>query len=261
MGEKAIKWPASITLMRHAVSAYNDLKRQWVGDPDYERFVTLYNTDFHNPETLRLARVIKSRYALGCSDADTPATKAGLEDALITGSRLHEVMELPTTIFVSPYKRTKQTLAAVIKGWPALGNVRIVEDPRLREQEHGLSTVYNNWMVFHAHHPEQKELYDLDGSFRYRYPQGENGYDVQDRGRDIFGTWIRDYRGERLFVVTHHLTILTVATLISRGGEQEFKDLDKHHKPVNCGLTQYVCDPDQGKEGKLIQRYYNRKLY
>ena len=34
--------------------------------------------------------------------------------------------------------------------------VKIIEDERIREQEHGLSSIYNDWRVFFTLHPEQK---------------------------------------------------------------------------------------------------------
>ena len=61
-----MKWPAELLLIRHAESAYNNLKKQKDADPDYRRFRTLLENDPSNPEIQPLAVVLhkKSRARL-----------------------------------------------------------------------------------------------------------------------------------------------------------------------------------------------------
>jgi IS5 family transposase len=61
--------------------------------------------------------------------------------------------------------------------------------------------------------------------------------------------------------VTHHLTILSFRANYERLSPEEFIRLDEHEKPVNCGITVYRGDPNQGKDGKLVLQIYNKKFY
>jgi hypothetical protein len=50
-----MKWPTDLLLVRHAESAYNNLKEQKEADPDYRRFRDLFENDRSNPELQPLA--------------------------------------------------------------------------------------------------------------------------------------------------------------------------------------------------------------
>lgn len=176
-----------------------------------------------------------------------------------------ELIPLPDVIFVSPYLRTIQTKDALSEGWPELKNVKLVEDDRLREQGHGLAALYNDWRVFQCLHPEQYYLRQQEGEYNYHHSQGESVADVRDRFRSFANTLTRDrdYAGQHVLVITHHLAILAFMANIQRWGSSEFlrHDKDKELKPINCGVTTFICDPNQGKRGKLVLAKYNQRLY
>lgn len=257
-----MKWPTSLTLIRHGQSAYNVLRAQKQNDTLYREFQALY-AHGHTGDRMRwLAQKIKKKYALGVGDYETPLTPEGERQAVITGAKLHEAGTTPPDVIIySPYLRTRKTMDFLTQGWSQLETVTRVEDDRIREQEHGLAIVYNDWRVFNTFHPEQRELRQLQGDYWYQYPQGESVADVRDRVRSMITTLIREYSGQRVLMVTHHLTILSIRATLERLTPEEFIKLDKENKPVNCGVTEYVGRPAKGTNGKLVLETYNKRLY
>jgi broad specificity phosphatase PhoE len=256
-----MKWPTQLVLVRHAESAYNILREKKAQDPEYQEFKRLYEENFESPKTRKLAVIMHDRYSLGVSDAKTPITEAGSTMALTTGMLISAEIELPDVVFVSPYLRTEETFSQMKSGWPELKGVKMVPEDRIREQEHGLSLLYNDWRIFHVMYPEQRKLHELLGPYWYQYPQGESVSLVRDRIRSFLGTLVREYSGKRVMLVTHHLTLLSMRAILERLSPEEFIRLDEEDKPVNCGVTIYTGYPDKGRDGKLILTTYNKKLY
>jgi broad specificity phosphatase PhoE len=255
-----MKWPKTLSLLRHAQSAYNDLKLRKELDPEYRQFKKAYNLDPLGTNTQTLASAMEHKYALGVSDYDTPLSDLGVGQARLTGEKLYGLIGVPDVIIVSPYKRTRDTLEHVFEGGFPRGPRVVVED-RIREQEHGLSLLYNDWRIFHIKHPEQKALRDLLGPYWYQYPQGESVSHVRDRIRSFTNTIIREYAGMNVLLVTHHLTILSIRANFERLSPEEFIRLDEHEKPINCGVTVYRGDPSAGANGKLLLESYNNRIY
>jgi probable phosphoglycerate mutase len=259
-----MKWPNTLTVVRHEESAYNALRERKKADPVYREFLAAYERRREDPDTVRglaLALVADGGFLLGVGDHDTGTTERGAHQAETTGRRLSDLIQLPDVIFVSPYKRTRTTLGHMAIGWPALADVRTVEEERIREQEHGLSLLYNDWRIFNVLHPEQEQLRELEGEYWYRYPQGENVPDVRERVRSWTGALTRDYSGQNVLAVTHHLSILGLRANFERFGAEEFLELNEQERPVNCGATIYRGAPDQGSNGRLLLDQYNVQLY
>jgi broad specificity phosphatase PhoE len=139
-----------------------------------------------------------------------------------------------------------------------LETIKPVYDDRVREQEHGLSLLYNDWRVFQTMHTEQKELRDLMGPYWYQYPNGESVPMVRDRLRLVTDTLIREYSGANVWIVSHHITKLAFRANLERLSPEEFIRLDTMEKPVNCGVTIYRGTPMLGKNGKLVLESYNQ---
>ena len=257
-----MKWPSMVTLIRHDKSAYNALRDLKELDPDYREFKQLFDQHGpHHPRVRYLAEKVKDRVRLDVGDWNTPLHDGAGCDAKTVGARLAESHPLPDVIYASPYLRTVDTLKWLKEGWPALHDVPTFEDDRIREQEHGIAVLYNDWRLFHVFHPEQHDLFALDGSYRYRYPQGENTYDVRQRGRDFITMLGREYAGQVVLVISHHLTILGIRANRERWSAKQFIKEDSDNKPINCGVTIYRGMPDQGKDGRLVLQDYNLKLY
>ncbi|MFA6526200.1 MAG: histidine phosphatase family protein [Candidatus Buchananbacteria bacterium] len=253
-----MKWPTSLLLIRHDVSAYNQMKVERAKDPLYQRFVKKFDQNWQSYVTRSLALEVNEKWALKVSDPNTPLLEINSDRTVSTGRnlRLHEA--LPDVIFVSPYLRTKQTLEALKIGWPELSHVRVYEEERIREQNHGLASLYNDWRVYFALHPEQKMLYDLDGAYWHTWQQGENRPMVRDRLRSWTITLSRDFANRRVMYVGHHLGILCFRANHERWDDSQFREVDEKDKPINCGVTKYAGIPNIGSNGRFALEYYNR---
>jgi broad specificity phosphatase PhoE len=259
---RTMKWPTELLLIRHAQSVYNTLKTKKDADPEYSQFRKLFEIDRLNPKVRDLALLLNDRYSLGVSDRDTPITARGIEQARITGRRMCESeAACPEIVFVSPYQRTKETLRHLMEEWPELAGARVIEDERIREQDHGLALIYNDWRIYQVMHPEQGKLHDLLGDYDYRYLNGENIPDVRQRNLSWIATLIREFAGKRVMAMTHHLTILATRANFERLSPEQFKHLDENEKPLNCGVTRYVGIPEAGAQGKLELKEYNVQHY
>lgn len=253
-----MKWPSSITLVRHGESQYNELRYYKERSSRYQLFKTEFNKDLRSKACRKLAEEIRKDFGLNVSDYDTPLTREGHNQAVKTGLRMLSTVPIPDIMIVSPYRRTRETLRDMSDGWHSLLNRECVYDDRIREQEHGLSLLYNDWRVFEVFHPEQHDFKKLQGPYWYQYPQGESVAQVRDRIRLFTSTLIREYAGKDVMIVTHHLTILSIRANFERLSPEEFIRLDEEEKPRNCGVTIYRGYPDRGKDGKLELDCYNR---
>jgi broad specificity phosphatase PhoE len=172
---------------------------------------------------------------------------------------MKEAVSLPDVVIVSPYIRTRNTFMVMASAWPELERKSSVYyDDRVREQEHGLSLLYNDWRVFETMHPEQRRLRKLLGTYWYQYPQGESAAQTRERVRSMMNTIIREWAGRHVLLITHHLTILSVRANLERLSSEEFIRLDEEEKPRNCGVTIYRGNPHRGANGKLELECYNR---
>lgn len=256
-----MKWPLSITLIRHGESTYNELKNKKTGDETYQKFLKAFKENCASLKTVRLAKKIMATFTLKTSDYYTPLTNTGIEQSRAVAEKLKSVIPVPHVILYSPYFRTRDTLRQMMRAWPELKKAKIVSEDRVREQEHGLTLLYNDWRVFQALHPEQKLIYDLLGSYWYQYPQGESISQVRDRIRLLTNTLIREYSSQHVMIITHHLTILSIRANYERLTPEKFIELDQTEKPINCGVTIYNGNTNTGKNGKLELQCYNAKFY
>ena len=259
---KRSKWPKRLMLIRHGESAFNRLKKDKAKNALYQEFEAAYKQNPASEKTQRLARKVWKALPLDVSDAQTPLTAEGRRQAKETGAALRKKKtKVPHVILVSPYCRTKATLRQLMVGWPELAKVKVYEEERLREWEIGLRGRYHDWRIFNALHPEQRELREQEGAYWYRLPQGENLPDLRERLRSLIGTLIREFRGKRVLIVAHHMTILALRANLERLDQEEFERIDHEEKPINCGVTLYKGKKRKGTRGKLCLKYYNRKYY
>ncbi len=256
-----MKWPSCLTLIRHDVSAFNNLRAKKARSPLYQQFMTAWSADPASEETRALAGQVQSDFALGVGDANTPLADDTGALAIETGRELPRYIALPDVIFTSPYVRTQETLRFLKIGWPSLASVPTIIDDRVREQEHGLALLYNDWRVFHALHPDQRKLFEMEGPYWYRYPQGESAADTRARNREFLSMLIREFRRKKVLVITHHLHILAAIANLERLSPERFIEMDRDEKPRNCGVTIFKGDSTLGKNGRLVRAAYNLQLY
>lgn len=258
---RPMKWPETLSLIRHDTSAYNALKMVKEKTPLYQTFKKSFEENPESDKTLKLALEVRDMFSLEVGDHNTPLAKEAGWQAKKTGEILRSKIRLPDQIFVSPYLRTHLTLKKLVEGWPELSSVETKEEERIREQDHGLALIFNDWRVFETLYPEQRKLYNTQGEYWYRYPQGENVPDVRERLRSWLNTLTRDHSEKNILAVTHHLTILSIRANLERLSGEEFMRLDHEEKPINCGVTIYKGRPELGSNGKLVLEAYNLKLY
>ena len=168
---------------------------------------------------------------------DTPdyaiqLTDKGKQQALDIGTKLKEIISEETVQFyVSPMWRTRQTYAYIRKSFPSIypDIYKYYEDPRLREQEWGMS------MEGYRHKLE--EYRDSYGHFYYRFRDGgESCADVFDRASDFLNTMHRDFEKRdfphNAIVVTHGMTM---RLFLMRWFHSSVEEFESWGNPQNCG--------------------------
>lgn len=127
-------------------------------------------------------------------------TPRGHEQAVAAGRSLGPDFIRGALIFTSPFRRARETLAGVLEGaGVARESVRVFEDPRLREVEHGYADL-----------PAQENLRQTHGWFYYRFHGGESPADCYDRTSGFLESLMRQVerkQSPRALMITHSLTI------------------------------------------------------
>ncbi len=133
-------------------------------------------------------------------------------------------------VYVSPYRRTRQTWAAMK---PRFHPEKIAferEDPRLREQEWGNLNAYRRADVIEV----ERENF---GPFFYRFLNGESGADVYDRCTMFLETLYRDFQKpdypSTVLIVTHGFSMRCLAMRWLHASVEEFHSW---RNPKNCQM-------------------------
>jgi broad specificity phosphatase PhoE len=155
-------------------------------------------------------------------------TAKGRAQARAAGRKLGADFIRGAIIYCSPYRRTRETLAEILKGAgvPRAGvRGRIYEDPRLREVEHGYEDV-----------ALQQPLRERYGWFYYRYKGGESPADCFDRTSGFLESLMRQIyrkRARRVLIVAHGLTM---RCFVMRYLHLTVEDFEKLDNPRNCAI-------------------------
>ena len=138
--------------------------------------------------------------AAAVGDHAVALTALGHKQALKAGRRIGHAFLDGALAYSSPFRRARETMSGLLAGAGiALNTVRVFEDPRLREVDHGYVDV-----------AAQRGLRRTHGWFYYRYNGGESPADCYDRTSSFLESLMRQAnrkRVERILVVTHSLTI------------------------------------------------------
>lgn len=153
-------------------------------------------------------------------------TPLGEEQARRAGERIGPDFLRGALAYCSPFRRARQTLAGLLEGaGVARDGLRVYEDPRLREVEHGYADV-----------PAQEPLRRTHGWFYYRFHGGESPADCYDRTSGFLESLMRQAGRKgvgRALVVTHGLTI---RCFVMRFLHLTVEQFDVMANPANCDI-------------------------
>lgn len=185
--------------------------------------------------TIKLVRHGESRANTGelvahaVGDHAISLSDRGHEQARRIGGELGAGFVRRALIYVSPYRRTRETLQGILagSGLPAeeCAQLRIYDDPRLREVEHGYEPI-----------EPQEELRKTHGWFYYRFRGGESPADCYDRTSSFLESMMRQVErksADSVLIVTHGLTIRCFAMRFLHLRVEDFDDLAN---PANCAV-------------------------
>lgn len=185
--------------------------------------------------TIKLVRHGESRANTGemvaheVGDHAIALSERGHEQAQQVGAELGVDFVRRALVYVSPYRRARETLADILagSGLPAeeRSQPRIYDDPRLREVEHGYEPI-----------EPQEELRKTHGWFYYRFRGGESPADCYDRTSSFLESMMRQVErksADSVLIVTHGLTI---RCFVMRFLHLRVEDFDELANPANCAV-------------------------
>jgi broad specificity phosphatase PhoE len=165
--------------------------------------------------------------SLEVGDHAIPLSERGRTQAVEAGRAIGRAFIEGALVYTSPYRRTRETLDGVLDGaGGAELDLRIYEDPRLREVEHGYDEV-----------AAQEELRKLHGWFYYRFRGGESPADCYDRTSNFLESMMRQAErknADRVLIVTHGLTI---RCFVMRFLHLTVEEFDALANPDNCAIV------------------------
>ncbi len=225
-------WPAALWLVRHGQSAGNVARDAAEAGGA--------------PEIL-----------LSTRDMDVPLSQLGEEQAQALGRWIGEQpeRERPNVVLASTYLRAQCTARIALES-AGLGAVPIGVDERLREREFGVLDRLTRRGI-EERYPDQARLRLSLGKFYHRPPGGESWCDVILRLRSVIDTLTRQHHGQRVMVVAHQVVVLCFRYLLEGLSEEQLLVIDQTQDLANCGLTEYRCDPEQGRHGTLALTRFN----
>jgi len=192
-------------------------------------------------------------------DVDTPLSPYGEEQSRALG---HWIASLPperqpTVVLASPYVRARHTAELILEAARIRADdIVFVVDERLREKEFGLLDRLTKHGI-RQKHPELHAQRTHVGKFYFRPPGGESWCDVILRLRSVIDTITREYRGERVMIVSHQVVVNCFRYLLERLDERQILEIDRAADVPNCSVTSYVFDPARGRYGKLVPDLVN----
>ena len=189
------------------------------------------------------------------ADHAVPLSPLGIEQAREAGTRLaaHFTAELGTPnrhirLWVSPYKRTRQTADALAETAGAWITDR-VEHILLCEQQFGLFDGVPECDL-PKRFPNESAYYDLqcrfNGKFWARMPMGESRFDVAKRIHQAFGTFHRDAADHGihdLIVICHGVTLRAFVMMWCHLSPEWF---EAEVNPNNCAIRLIDTGADRG---------------
>lgn len=242
----------SLILIRHGESAYNEHQSAVKNSKLYKDFLRGLSGDI-KVATKEIATELAKINIDFKNNEDVPLSYVGQLQASTTSSKLKHLVELPDVIYISPFRRTLDTLASMGESWPELKDVPIIRDDRLKEQNHGQCRQYGDWKLYSFFNSEQRVIREKQGLYYYKYPDGESIADVQVRTKSLLDDIGKKEKGKKVMMVGHYISFLTIRASLENLSPEALMDFNDKNKLVNCGVTLY--------RNNIRQTLDNSKLY
>lgn len=171
-------------------------------------------------------------------DYQVVLTEQGIEEAKAAGDKIGADFFRHAIVYRSPYMRTRQTcdhllhrLTENLKSIRGNKSLKIYEDPRLREMDHGYSDV-----------EAQETMRKTHGWFYYRFNGGESPSDCYDRCCHFLESMMRQVNRKQdgfngadpnVLIVCHGMTIRCFIARFMHLSVEEFESLAN---PKNCDI-------------------------
>jgi 2,3-bisphosphoglycerate-dependent phosphoglycerate mutase len=229
----SIERPEELILIRHAESARNAAKKG-----------SVYFTDDEARKTVR-----------GIPDYKVPITDFGGDQAEKTGVYLRRQFGAPDYFYHSGYLRTIQTLERILGVFSVEERVKIEirMNQFVRERDSGYAYDMTTAEA-EAAFPWLKEHWQTFGGFFARPPGGESISDLTQRVYAFLNTIFRDRVGQKVWVVTHGVTLRAFRFILERWTYDQALSWPEGQSPENCGITRYKYDAEQQR---LVLQEYN----
>ncbi|CAF0836839.1 unnamed protein product [Adineta steineri] len=210
-------------LLNFAYNRHKKLRRQ---QRPSRIFLVRHGESQANADTTLYARMADHRIEL---------TENGHEQAVEAGKKLRSIIGKESVyVYMSPYKRSKQTWANIRKAFSPLQIITEREDPRIREQEFGN-------LADLATRPKEFEQQKHIGHFFYRFSSGESGADVYDRVSLFLDTLFRELDNghhdptQNILIVSHELFMRLFLMRYFRWTTHDLDNLKSFH---NCEIVE-----------------------
>lgn len=185
-------------------------------------------------------------------DHNLTLSPLGLQQAHQLGQQLTrsfflppEPAAVPPLLYISPYKRTRQTMSAMLEGAGVRRDeVDVREDVRLREVEFGYDTDRAGDIPI----SEQEELRRTHGWFFYRFRGGESPADCYDRMSSFLSSLHRQLLrtpAQSVLVLSHGLALRCLLMRWLRLSVEQFDALENPH---NCQQMELLRGSGRGDQ-------------
>jgi broad specificity phosphatase PhoE len=171
------------------------------------------------------------------ADHQIELTDVGHEQAAEAGQKLRSLIGKESIyVYMSPYRRSKQTWANIRQAFSPSQILTEREDPRLREQEFGN-------LADLTIQPKMFEERDRLGHFFYRFACGESGADVYDRVSLFLDTLFREMDNghhdptQNIVIVSHELFMRLFLMRYFRWTVDDLENLKTFHNCEICQLS------------------------
>lgn len=219
--------PKQLILVRHAESARNVAKESIYFADEYAR-----------------------RHVKGIPDYEIPITELGKKHAKETGKYLKEQFGTFDYIYHSGYKRTKDTMDAILESYSKedKSKMTIHHNAFIRERDPGYTYDMTEAEATKAF-PWLPEYWQTYGGFFAYPPGGESIAKMTERVYQFIGMLYDDHTNQKILVVTHGGTIRAFRFLLESWNYEQAITWPKGSEPKNCGITIY----DYTEEAKHLE--------